>query len=368
MSRTLAAVLFGLLAFAHPAVLANDTFYLFNSGADANAAPIWLGTYEGKRVIPNPTQAPIWALVPLTGNLGVATSVEGVMSAAEKKVIEMSADWLADVEGVMAAYPALWTSNCTAPVRELTCDKLAPTQKYEPGTTNIIDVNLYNCVGRWHATCKLYILGSLAVDATSNQIGRIDGIIKDWPPGLPAGGFHAHGIYTRACSIKDVPLFGPSDPPALDMTNITPRTRQAADCLLGGLGIVNLGGAGDAAVFESGYRTLEYQKHFRELWDKKKELDEKKDPRCTELRAKITDHFNSHGLGGTKENPIEVAPTVDDPACLQLGTCNCHTAGTCFDVKSVYIPSVDQNGFACKVRRPYPGPLNPKDPVHVVPY
>jgi hypothetical protein len=147
------------------------------------------------------------------------------------------------------------------------------------------------------------------------------------------------------CPVKDIPDYGPPDPPALDMTNISDRTRGAANCLKSAMGI-----PGDGELFESGFRTLEYQQHFVDLWNKKVELDEINNPLCAELQAKINADFNKHGLGASRLPPTEGA--------------NCHSAGTCFDVKRVQIPGVDQNAAACGVKRPYPV----ADPMHTVPY
>ena len=73
----------------------------------------------------------------------------------------------------------------------------------------------------------------------------------------------------ETCSVKDdLPSFGPPDPVPLNMTNISPLARSAADCLLSGLGIVNIGGVGDSQVFSSGFRTKEYQQHLSDLWRK----------------------------------------------------------------------------------------------------
>lgn len=176
-------------------------------------------------------------------------------------------------------------------------------------------------------------------------------------PFFPEGHNPAEACYRgtpAVCPIKDIPPFGPPDPLPLDMTNISPLARGAADCLLAGLGIVNIGGAGDEQVFSSGFRTLEYQKHFADLWRKwRYELENNTDARCVDLKAKIKADYESHKLGG------DLPPT--DPAKIPN---NCHSSGTCFDVHTARIPGVDQNAFACKVNRPYPI----DDKWHVVPF
>jgi hypothetical protein len=161
--------------------------------------------------------------------------------------------------------------------------------------------------------------------------------------------------------VDDIPPFGPPDPPALDMTNISDRTRGAANCLKSAMGI-----PGDGELFESGYRTLEYQKHFRDLWKKKIELEDalKTNPSCAQKLADVTAHFNRHGLGASKQ-----IPSLDAPDCQQTGTCNCHTAGTCFDIKTRYTADIDFNSEACGVYRPWPAlvPPGPRDdPGHVI--
>ena len=147
------------------------------------------------------------------------------------------------------------------------------------------------------------------------------------------------------CTVTDIPPFGPPDPVPLDMTipNISPATRAAADCLKRAMGVTD-----DTAVFDSGYRDAAYQEHFHLLAKKKIELEDKADPLCAELKAKIDADYGRHKLKASK-----IPPPLDP---------GCHAAGTCFDVHSARIPAVDQASFLCRTRRP----LRIKDPVHVV--
>lgn len=154
------------------------------------------------------------------------------------------------------------------------------------------------------------------------------------------------------CPITDILPFGPPDPVPLNMTNISPLARSAADCLLLGLGIGNVGGAGDSLVFSSGFRTLEYQQHFYDLWMKRQELKRNNDANCAALKAKIENHFKDHKLGG------DLSPT--DPSKTPN---NCHSSGTCFDMHTPYIPDT-MSALACMVFRPHPI----ADKWHVVPF
>lgn len=174
------------------------------------------------------------------------------------------------------------------------------------------------------------------------------------PPGEEFSTAPGTPCVPNKCSVTDIPSFGPPDPVPLDMTNISPLARNAADCLLSGLSIVNLGGAGDSQVFSSGFRTKEYQQHLHDLWRKwRYELENNTGPLCAELKTKIGAHFKTDQLGGS------LPPT--DPSKVPN---SCHSSGTCFDVNSAYLPGVDQNGYACKVERPYPK----NNKWHVVPF
>ena len=240
--------------------------------------------------------------------------------------------------------------SCEQPKLTDVCTQGQQRSIIDPATGQWIFVYEHRCVGGYGTICyydlsmgPTQIRPSSQTNSTSHGTSILLLRAPSPPPPPPP-----------VCPITDILPFGPPDPPALDMTNISPLARSAADCLLAGLGIVNIGGAGDRQVFSSGFRTLEYQQHFADLWRKwNYELKNNTDERCVELKKKIGDDFKLHNLGG------DLPPT--DPSKIPN---NCHSSGTCFDVNSAYIPGVDQNSFACKVERPYPV----KDKWHVVPF
>lgn len=180
----------------------------------------------------------------------------------------------------------------------------------------------------------------------------------EYPSVFPNGDLSLCVPATAKCPVS-FPEFGPPDPPALDMTvpNISPALRAAADCLKRETGLP------DGALFESGYRTLEYQEHFQKLWDAREKLRNDFTPLCADVKKRVGDDFIRHGLGGSKQRP-PVNPS------------NCHTAGTCFDAKSDYpypnngtYTRIDLNSYACNVYRPWPAlvPAGSRDdPGHTI--
>ena len=311
MSRTLAAVLFSfsLLIQSHAAFASG---YYVLSKEDAKIHPIWHYTV-----------------------------VNGMASSALTTYEAGIGAMIAEITRVNARYGKV---SCKANERieyPAIVEKLA-----YPATDPFADPPdgvLYTHKDGHGTTVQSYATGT-ATDGTTGCYQAV-------------GGHISASYYTPGpgCSVKDILPFGPPDPPDLDMTKISPALRAAANCLNRETGL------SDGALFESGYRSLDYQKHFRDLWDKKIELEPNTDPLCAALKAKINTDFGKHGLGSSEQRPA-------------LSPSNCHTAGTCFDAKSDSPGSgtytrIDLNSNTCNIYRPWPRLVPPglrDDPGHTI--
>jgi len=176
------------------------------------------------------------------------------------------------------------------------------------------------------------------------------------PVNTVSGPWCVQGGPSSGCPVSDIAPYGPPDPYPLDTANLTGPTMEAVNCLSGCAG-TPVG----TDLLASGYRPLDYQQHFTDVWDKWGELKDNTDPLCATLKAKIrNEFFTRHSLG----NP-------DDPSDLGIrppSGANCHSSGTCFDVRRAQVPNVDRCSsppFICRLDRPY---RDRGDPGHTVPY
>jgi len=177
-------------------------------------------------------------------------------------------------------------------------------------------------------------------DPATWQIGSprptcTDGVLTPPPPPPPP---------PPDCPVSDFAPYTP-DPYPLNTGNLVTLAKTAVSCLQ------NCGGIpSESALLASGYRPQAYQDHLAEIWEKWNRLKNDYRQECLDLRARLEREFFF-----THEIEKNIDPIPPGP--------NCHSSGTCFDVNSGQIPSVDSCSLTCRVRRPIA-----RDPGHTVPY
>lgn len=145
----------------------------------------------------------------------------------------------------------------------------------------------------------------------------------------------------ETCPIADLPPITDTDPQVQsfennpnisDTAHLTPHMQTALSCLQ------TAAAAGSPAV-GSAYRPPAYNQHLIDVWGKWRELRRDTNPACTNLKAKIQQHFQRHGL------------LVSQPPVLN----SLHTQGLAVDV-TINLPSanIDVLARGCGLRRPLP--------------
>jgi hypothetical protein len=140
--------------------------------------------------------------------------------------------------------------------------------------------------------------------------------------------------------VKDIP---PNDPDVLPLTLELEQTRGAGLALLPAAqaGVDCIKRKESGAVITSGTRTLAYQAHLKEIWDKSVILNKQKDPAIRKACQPLRDKINTEK--GCPDGHCIVSP----PA-----TNSNHPKGTAFDVSRVTI-----NGLLLRL-----APLLPPNP------
>jgi len=161
----------------------------------------------------------------------------------------------------------------------------------------------------------------------------------------------------ETCPEGDLSPYDPDPiPRPLDIVNLTDRAKDAISCL------AICSGQSHTALLSSAYRPVAYQDHLREVWSKwNDKLKNNTNPACAALKAKVKKEFDDHKL---------------DASTLKPSRTSCHSItgqqpiGSCFDVNSSFIETVDLCSTRCDVYRPWPYLPKPRksDPIHVLPY
>lgn len=134
---------------------------------------------------------------------------------------------------------------------------------------------------------------------------------------------------------------------SIDTTSLTAQTNSGLGCLRQAVT-----GAGGSFRVTSAYRPPEYQNHLREIWDTWKEIRNRTNIECEELKRVIQAEFQRHEL------LLSQRPAAGNDNAP-------HSRGIAFDA-SVGLPSgqnVDALAQSCGMYRPWPG----NDPVHFQP-
>ena len=152
--------------------------------------------------------------------------------------------------------------------------------------------------------------------------------------------------------VKDIP---PNDPDVLPLTLRLEDTKGAdlalTDAALAGVACIKSKESG--AVISSGTRTIAYQKHFIEIWDKMIELNEpdnKNNEACRPLRDRVI------AEKGCSMDEGCVGKCIPGSHCIrgEPAINSKHPKGTAFDVSNTTIDSI-----LGKLRPPPPTPPNP---------
>lgn len=141
------------------------------------------------------------------------------------------------------------------------------------------------------------------------------------------------------CPVADLPPITDPDvqafednPDRSDTARLTPRMQTALQCL-------KTATADGSPKVGSAYRPSAYNQHLIDVWLKWRELRTDTNPACTNLKAKIQQHFQRHRL------------LVSQPPVLDSR----HTQGLAVDV-TINLPSANIDALAggCGLRRPLP--------------
>ena len=134
---------------------------------------------------------------------------------------------------------------------------------------------------------------------------------------------------------------------SVDTASLTAPTLAGLGCLQ--QAVVAAGGTFRTT---SAFRPPEYQNHLRELWDTWREIRNRNNVECEELRRLIQAEFQRHQL------LLSQRPAAGNDAAP-------HSRGIAFDA-SISLPAgqnVDTLATTCNMYRPWPG----NDPVHFQP-